>query len=832
MFGEVVLAYRRRLGLSQEELAARTGLSPRTIRELESGRGRVPRPSSVRLLADAFGLVGDERERFYHDAAGEEPDLPPAVTGGAALGDGIPPAQLPASVPAFTGREAELKQLDLMLADATQPHRHRAMVISALSGTAGVGKTALAVHWSHRVRERFPHGQLYVDLRGYDPDKPMAPGDALARFLTGLGVPGREIPLDVDERASRYRSEVARRSMLIVLDNASTVEQVRPLLPGTPTCAVLVTSRDSLAGLVAREGAQRLDLDLLPLVDAIALLRRLVGARVDADPGAAGTLADLCARLPLALRVAAELAVARPDTTLADLVEDLTDQQRRLDLLDAGGDPRAAVAAVFSWSERHLPEDAARMFRLLGLHPGPDFDAYAAAALAGVPLAGARSALDRLDRGHLVQAAGDGRYGMHDLLRAYAAQRAAVDDGDRCESALVRLLDYYLAAAAAAMDLVNPAEAHLRPSVEPAATPVPSWPDPAAARSWLDAERPCLVAAAAHAASHGRPDHTIRLSRVLYRDLDTGHPTDALAVHGYAYSASQQLGDTAGQAHAMLGLGALYLRVGRFWMATGHLRQALALYQQAGDLTGEARATGNIANAEQRLGRYAAAADHHERALALFRQTRDPSGGATALGNLGVIETRLGRYDAAVQHLEETLRWHRKSGDRAAEAFALNYLGDAQGRLGRDDVAMEHLDQALVLCRELRNPDGEAWTLISVGALDLRIGRLESAAERYERALALFREVGDRDGDAWALNGLGDALLAAGRPSEAVDRYTEALTIALDIGTRDQQAHAHAGLGRALSDPTEARHHLELALAEYTDLGSPEAERVRAELAG
>jgi tetratricopeptide (TPR) repeat protein len=708
-------------------------------------------------------------------------------------------------------------------------------VISAVSGTAGVGKTALAVHWAHRVRDWFPDGQLYVDLRGYDPDQPMAPGDALARFLTGLGVPGRDIPLDVDERAARYRTEVAGRRMLVVLDNVSTVEQVRPLLPGSATCAVVVTSRDSLSGLVAREGAQRLDLDLLPLTDAVALLRLLIGGRVDAAPDAAAELADLCARLPLALRVAAEFAVARPDTTLADLVKDLADQQRRLDLLNAGGDQRAAVAAVFSWSVRHLSPRVVKLFRLLGIHPGTDFDAYAAAALAGVRLAEAREMLERLHRSHLIEPAGPARFGMHDLLRAYAVQRAELDDVDGCEPALSRLFDYYLATAARAMNALNPAESHLRPQVERPATPVPEIDDPETARTWLDTERSSLVAVAAYTASRDRPEYTVRLSKVLYRYLDAGHPTDALAVHGYAFDAAQLLGDTAGQAHAMLGLGALYLRLGRFWMAVEYLRPALALYRQAGDLIGEARATGNIANAEQRLGRYTAAADHHEQALALFRRNGDSMGEAMALGNLGVIEARLGRYELAVHHLEEALVLNRKAGaDNSGEAFALNFLGDAEARLGRHEIAREHLDQALALYRQLHNRDGEAWTLINLGALDLRLDQPGSAADRYRQALALFREVADRDGDSWALNGLGDAALSDGRLSEALVRYTDALTIASDIGTRDQVAHAHAGLGRAhlaLGDLERARDHFAQALGEYTELSSPHAEQIRAALA-
>jgi hypothetical protein len=292
------------------------------------------------------------------------------------------PRELPADVGGFTGRAIELAELDLLLPSPAEQHDGAAgpVVISAVSGTAGVGKTALAVRWAHRMADAFPDGQLYVNLRGYDPDRPVPAAEALAGFLRALGVAGQEIPLEEAERAARFRSLLAGRRLLVVLDNAATVEQVRPLLPGSPSVMVLVTSRDALAGLVARDGARRLDLDLLPAADAAALLRALIGGRAEADPAAAEMLAGLCARLPLALRVAAELAISRPDTPLAVLATELAGEADRLALLDAGGDPRSAVASVFSWSYQHLTGDAARMFRLLGLHPGPDFDRYAAAA--------------------------------------------------------------------------------------------------------------------------------------------------------------------------------------------------------------------------------------------------------------------------------------------------------------------------------------------------------------------------------------------------------------------------------------------------------------------
>jgi DNA-binding SARP family transcriptional activator len=441
-------------GRDAEALDCYAAARTRLVHELGTEPG-----ADLRAVHTAV-LRGDLRAAARSRVTGGAPARP---TGGRAL-----PAQLPADVHAFTGRQDELAELDRLLAGpgpaglpglqglpgraglagpgglagpaaaagaATAAGEPTAVVIAAISGTAGVGKTALAVRWAHRTRDRFPDGQLYVDLRGYDPEQPVSATDALAGFLTALGVPAAEIPPAVDDRAARFRTEITGRRLLLLLDNAATVDQVRPLLPGAASCFVLVTSRDSLAGLIARHGAHRLDLDLLPLPDAVTLLRTLLGGRVVAEPAAAATLAEQCARLPLALRVAAELAASRPATPLRQIVTDLADDRRRLDLLDAGGDRHTAVRAVFSWSYRHLPAHAAQAFRLLGIYPGPDLDPQATATLFDTSLDGARQLLDLLARAHLIQPArrhpaDTGRYGMHDLLRAYATQLASAEDTD------------------------------------------------------------------------------------------------------------------------------------------------------------------------------------------------------------------------------------------------------------------------------------------------------------------------------------------------------------------------------------------------------------------
>ncbi|HEV7647035.1 MAG TPA: BTAD domain-containing putative transcriptional regulator [Actinophytocola sp.] len=704
------------------------------------------------------------------------------------------PRQLPADVWAFTGRERELSTLDDLLDETGSGST--AVVVSAVSGTAGVGKTSLALRWAHRVRDHFPDGQLYLDLRGYDREQPMSVSDALARFLSALGLAGGEIPLETDERAARYRTELSDRRMLVLLDNAATADQVRPLLPGTPGSLVVVTSRDSLAGLVARHGARRLDLDLLPLRDAVHLLGRLIGARVDAEPDAAGALAEECARLPLALRIAAELAAARPATSLSELVEELADEQLRLDLLDAGLDPHTAVRAVFSWSYQHLTAEAAAAFRLLGLHPGPDLDPYAAAALGDTSLAQAAQLLNQLARAHLIQAGRPVRYAMHDLLRVYANQLATrQNSATERRAALDRLLDFYLSTAGAAMDVLHPAERHRRPHVAAPRTPPRDFQSAGAAKAWLDAERANLVAAAVHAEAHDRPAHTVGLANTLFRYLDAAALySDAFTIHNLARDAAARIGDGTGEARALLNLGLGYWHQGLLGHAEEHLRQALDRYVEIGDEVGQ----------------------------------------ASAHSNLGVIQWRQGNLDESARHLGLALGTYERLGDRVGQAEALGNLGLVYQRQDRLDLAVDHHERALALFRDVGYPVGEAYALNDLGTVHLRLDQAGAAVDELRRALARFQEIGERAGEAEALNGLGQALAATGAPDEAAARHTEALAVAVEIGDRYEQARAHAGIAaihEAQGDVVRARRRWQEALAVYADLAVPDAETVRARLA-
>jgi DNA-binding SARP family transcriptional activator/tetratricopeptide (TPR) repeat protein len=787
------------------------------------------------LISELGTEPGRELRRLQQQILGADPALVAPLREPGRPAREVPvPRELPGPVMHFVGREDEMRRLTGLL-DGEGGPGPGALLISAIGGTAGVGKTALAVEWARRVVSRFPDGQLYVNLHGYDPEEPMAAADALARFLRALGVPGPDIPEDASERAARFRSLLAGRRMLVVLDNAEQVEQVRPLLPGSSGCVTLVTSRDSLAGLVARDGAIRVDLDLLPATQAVRLLRELIGARVDADPDAAEALAVGCARLPLALRVAAEVAVARPAASLAEMVAELTDQQRRLDLLDAGGDPRTGVRAVFSWSCQHLDPAPAALFRGFGLHPGQETDQYAAAALVDATLDDVGRRLAALAGAHLIQGAGPGRFLLHDLLRAFAAELAAAHgrDSERY-AALSRLLGYYLHTAAAAMDILYPSEMHRRPRIPDPGTPLPTLAGPAEARAWLDTELGNLVALASHAASHGWPRQAVQLSATLFRYLGGGgHFPDAMVVHGRAAEAARALGDHAAEATALSSLSQIDLHHGHGRAAAGRLEQALGLFRAADDRAGEARVLHNLATVEAQEGQYQQAGEHHRQALRLHQASGNQPGAARALSGLGDVDLRLGRYRQAREHLQQALTLCHETSDRLNEAYIVALMGDLSLRLSRYQDATERLTRALRLFREAGDQTGAAWALAHLGSAQLGLGRGELAISYQQQAVAMARETRDRFGEAEALNALGEAQLALGRPGEAGAALALALGLASQTGDRYEQARAHAGLARSYQDrdPGQALLHSQQALELYDGLGTPEASQLRAELA-
>ncbi len=753
-----------------------------------------------RVLIDELGVEpGAELRDLHRQILGAVPAAAPAARRAArpdGAGQGrLVPRELPASVPQFAGRAAELAELTAMLEQATAGPPGT-LVISAIAGMGGVGKTALATQWAHQVADRFPDGQLHVNLRGYDPGPPVPAAGALAGFLRSLGVAERDIPAGTADRAARYRSLLAGRRVLIVIDNAADAEQVRPLLPGSPSCVTVVTSRDALAGLVARDGARRLDLGLLPPAEATWLLLALIGERVTAEPAAAAELARHCGWLPLALRVAAERAAAAPGVPLAEISSELAAQRDRLDLLDAAGDRLTAVRAVFSWSLRHLDEETARGFRLLGLHPGAVFDAYAAAALTGVPLRQARALLGRLARAHLVQPAGSGRHGMHDLLRAYAADRAASTDSERDRAAaLTRLFDHYLATAAVAASTLFRADPD-QPPLRPGGLVAPAG-SPEEALAWLDAQRSTLVAVAGHAADHGWPGHAIGLAATIFRYPDVGCFAEATAIHQHARRAAARAGDRAAEAAALTMLGSADAAQGRLTRAIGHLEQALALCRADGDRLGEARALGGLGIAEFCRGRYPRSGACHRQALAIYLASGDRTGKARELHHLGVIELRQARFEPAAGYLLRSLALFRDAGLRSGEATVLCSLGELRLRQGQYARASAQLRHALRLGREIGSRQCQASALACLGSCELRQGRGRRAIGRFRQSLDLHRAAGNYSGQAEALNGLGEALLAVRRAGQARDRHAAALALAIRCGDRREQARARTGLASA-----------------------------------
>ncbi len=817
------------------ELAASTGWSHAIIGEYLAGQV-LPPTDRFDVLIRLLGATPAEQGALATARDRVEESRRRPLPGGAGAADAMTerpvPRQLPMDVYGFTGRAVQLAELDGLLDDR---ERRPAALISAVAGTAGVGKTALAVRWAHQVAGRFPDGQLYVDLRGYGPERPIAPADALAGFLRGLGVDGADIPAEEAERAACYRTMLAGRRILVVLDNACGADQVRPLLPGAPSCFVVVTSRDDLAGLVARDGARRIELDMLTAAEAVTLLRALIGPRVDADAAAAAALAERCMRLPLALRIAAELATAHPDMTPSDLLADLHDQQRRLDLLDAAGDPRTAIRSVFSWSYQYLSTDGARAFGLLGLHPGPDIDAYAIAALAHTGLRQARAVADELARAHLIEPAGPGRLAMHDLLRAYAVERvtAAVGAAGR-RAALSRLFDYYLHTAAAAMNTLFPHERHGRPDVASPQTPAPPVDEPDCAARWLDQQRPSLVAVAVCAARHGWPRHSVDLSCTLWRAFEVGgHYQEALAVHTSAAQAALEHGH--GRASVLANLGSIHWWLGSHQEARTCFEQSLAGHRDTGDAEGEARALARLGVVHERLGGYGEALAHLRHALAIYRRTGNRYGEGAQLVNIGTLHRRLGHHAEAAEHQQQAAVVFVEIGDLRLEGYALGNLGAVYSLLGRHAEALTHLEKALANCRESGDRGGEGSALATIGAVYQRLERYPEALDYLHRALTISGETGDRSLETETLSTLGDTLRAMRQPEPALTRYRGALALTEHTGDRFEQARALDGIARVLDgggQSAQARQYWRKALTIYSKLGVPEAGQVRAHLTG
>jgi DNA-binding SARP family transcriptional activator/tetratricopeptide (TPR) repeat protein len=663
-----------------------------------------------------------------------------AAAGGAAVGP--IPAQLPPDVHGFTGRDDELRELDgLLVAAGDEPS---AVVISAVSGTAGVGKTALAVHWAHRIQDRFPDGQLYVNLRGFDPTgSAMAPAEAIRGFLDAFAVPPQRIPLSLEAQAGLYRSLLASRRVLILLDNARNADQVRPLLPGSPGCMVVVTSRNQLPGLVVTEGARPIDLDLMSAGEARDLLSRRLGAdRVAAEPEPVHDIINLCVRLPLALAIVAARAATHPGFSLAVLAKELREAHGGLDAFD-GDDAITDIRAVFSWSYQTLRSESARVFRLLGLHPGPDVAAPAVASLAGLSLRQARAALAVLARAHLVNEQSPGRFAFHDLLRAYAAELAHDHDPkpDQRRAAL-REFDHYLHTSHRAALLLNP---HRDPIVLPPAQPgvVPAdVSDYPRALAWFTAEHPVLIAAVDEAARIGFDTHAWQLAWTLEFFFDRRERWhDWAATQAVALAAARRLADRPAQALAHSGLARAYIRLARSDDAHSHLLLALDLLDELGDRTGQAHAHRDVAWLHEGQGRNQEALRHAQQALDLFQSVEHRTGQARALNAVGWFHAKLGHHQEALRYCQQAVDLQRDIGDHFGQAETWDSLGYAHHRLGQQAEGAACYQHALDLYRAFDDRYNEADTLVALGDIYRATGDSDSARAVWQQAFTILHQL-------------------------------------------------------------------------------------------
>ena len=649
------------------------------------------------------------------------------------------PAQLPRDVAHFTGRADQLEALTA-LADRTG----NAVVVSAIGGSAGIGKTALVVHWGHRHTASFPDGTLYVNLRGFDPTgTPVEPGAVIRSFLDALEVDSGRIPTGLEAQAGLYRSLLSGKKMLVVLDNARDPEQVRPLLPGAPGTLVLVTSRNQLTGLIAHDGAHGLTLDLLTEHEAHDLLaRRLGSTRTQAEPEAVEELIELCARLPLALNITAARAATRPNFPLTVFATELRETHDRLSALDTG-DPTANIRAVFSWSYQTLSPATARMFRLLGIHPGPDITVPAAASLTATTHHQARTALNELTTAHLLTEHTPGRYTFHDLLRTYATEQAHTHDThQQHHQALHRTLDHYLHTARRAAQLVDPGRDPIAlPEPEPGVTPETPTDDQQA-WDWFTAEHQVLLAAITQAAEHGLDTHVCKLAGTLSTFLHRrGHWRDGQATQISALAAAERLGDLTEQAQAHRQLARADIAFTAYPEAQARLELAIELYRRLNNPLDHARAHSSLAMVFDRQGRHREGLDQAQQALPLYREAEDRLGQASTLNTIGWFHSQLGEHQEALTYCEEALELQRDLGNKSLESAIWDSLGHAHQHLGHHQQALACYHHALELYRENSERYEQALILTGLGDAQHAAGDHDDARNTWEQARNIFEDL-------------------------------------------------------------------------------------------
>jgi tetratricopeptide (TPR) repeat protein/transcriptional regulator with XRE-family HTH domain len=866
-FGTLLRQLRTSAGLTQEELADSATLSPRTVSDLERGVNVTARAPTARLLAGALSLTGSARSEFLAAAKGLwATDLAAFPAGARMHGRESQNRTLPRDSSVFTGRADEFARTLNVIADAGA--RGGVIGICAIGGMAGVGKTTLAVHAAHALAPRFPDGQIFVPLHGHTPgQRPVDAAEALAGLLLAAGFDAGRIPAERDARERCWRDYLADRKVLLVLDDATGYDHVRPLLPGTGQSTALITSRQRLTAL---DDATVISLDTLPRSDAATLVVRLSrrpGLHID-DPVVI-ELAGLCGDLPLAIGMLARQLHHHPAWSPASLAAELAAARDRLDLMST---ENVSVAAAFDLSYRNLAAGQRRLFRRLGLHPGPDINKYTAAALADVSVTVASRQLGVLYDQHLLTEPAVGRYRLHDLLRQHARTLAAADSSQICEAAISRLLDYYAHTAAAAAKHIPVWTTATKLPAPPGHPPAHQPPVTSHERAtdWMEAERANLYAVVSYAAETSRPAHVITLSAAMAGFLEARGPWDkAIAQHEAAAAAAAQAGDKAGQAGALNQLSSIQAMSGDA-RAVANLERVKALYRELGDLGGLADAMNGQATLVTSLGDYQQAGDLAREALRLYTQIGHRRGQADAISALAVLQAAAGDYRAALaghrqalqiltdlndrwgqtlrevdlgilqrltgDHAEaeltqrQALRTCRDYHDRYVEAFITNELGVLRRLAGDYDAAAAILSRALELHRDIGHVDGIAIASNDLGLLWQLTGDYQAAMTNHLEALAICTDYALPPLRAWVLNSLGELCTRTGQCAHARDYHTQALRIARDLPEPREEGRALEGIGRSYlkdNEPAKAQPPLTQAFEIYERIGILEAREVR-----
>jgi tetratricopeptide (TPR) repeat protein len=727
------------------------------------------------------------------------------------------PRQIPLTIGTFVNRAQELEELGQATAVTADDEFENSIVI--VTGTAGVGKTSLAVRWSHANTNLFPDGQLYLNMRGFDPAEPVEPIDALANVLASLGVPSGSIPNDLAAAAAELRTHLASRRMLLLLDNVATVDQARPLLPGHPGCLALITSRNSLPGLVSREGARRIDLKVFTPADAVLLLKKIVSrGRDDDDDQNLGELATLCACLPLALRVAAERAIERPRESLIELIDELRGESLLWDSLSTDDSERAdAIRSVFTWSYRALTLSAARMFRLLGLHPGQEISARAAAALAGVPLAEARAELSRLVNAHMIESVARDRYQLHDLMRAYAVDQVSAEPDDERAAAVGREVAWYAHSAAAAVAEVQRFHAAtVLDAVPPGCEPA-TFASREAAIEWYEAERANLRSISAVAMRYGHRRWVWQLAIALY---PIHHATRSsfrdwliMAEHGLA--AARAHGELRAVAEILTSRGVALERPPRqLDAATQDLDKALEIWRTLGDQASELRCLNAMGWVALRRRRLVKSAGYFDQIGVLAEQLPPGPWRAIAMENGGAAYYELGELDTAAEmatHALTTLEaLATDSGIRVDPRLEFDItalLARVQRERGLLTEASAFARRMLDITQAQGNLPGYLMVVsLERGRADLALGNPAEALVAFTDAQREFRSQGDQVGEAEALDGIGDAYVALERTAEAEEFYQAAADGFTRVDEPRQAASALAKLAQVLTAHGHADH--------------------------